>query len=80
MVVRAYPAGAAPTVMPVAAAPPVFETVTIWPADDEPTVTLPKASEVGDALTLGVAAAPPVPDRAIETLVPPLPVIEMLPL
>jgi hypothetical protein len=59
---------------------PVFETVTVWLPDDEPTVTLPKDSEPGEAPTLGVAPAPPVPDKEIETLVPPLPVMDMLPL
>ena len=63
----------------MAAAAPVFETVTVWLPDDEPTVTLPKLSEPGDAPTLGVAPPPPVPDKAIVTFVPPLPVIVMLP-
>jgi hypothetical protein len=63
----------------VAAVLPVLETVTVCAEDVLPTVTPPNDSEPGEAVTFGAAAAPPVPDSAIETLVPPLPVIVMLP-
>lgn len=58
VVVREYCGGAAPIVRLVALAVPVLEMVNDWDALDDPTVTLPKASDVGDAETLAVP--PPV--------------------
>ena len=72
-------AGAGGYDMFVAAAVPLLDTVIVCAVLVWPTVMLPKDSEVADVLTLGPAAAPPVPDRLTVMLVPPLPVISMLP-
>jgi hypothetical protein len=64
----------------VAATVPLLVTVMVCAALVWPTVTLPKERKLADELTFGDAVAAPVPERAIETLVPPLPVIAMLPL
>ena len=60
--------------MLVASAVPVLDTVMVCGAEVVLTVTLPNASDVGDAETLGAPAATPAPDSAIGTLTP-LPVI-----
>ena len=54
--------------MLVASAVPVLDTVMVCGADVVLTVTLPNASDVGDAEMLGAPAATPVPDSAIGTL------------
>jgi hypothetical protein len=46
-----------------AAAVPVFEIVTDCAALVEPTVSLPKDSEVGEAVSVALPALVPVPDR-----------------
>ena len=58
----------------VAAPVPVLDTVTDCAAEVVLTLTVPKDTDVGDAETLGAAAATPVPEIAIGTLMPPLPV------
>ena len=49
-----------------AAAVPVLEMVTDCAALVDPTGSLPKASEVGEAVSVGLPALVPVPDRATE--------------
>ena len=65
--------------MLVAAAVPLFDTVIDCDVLVWPTVTLPKERKLTEALTFGAEAAAPVPERLIDTLVPPLPVIVILP-
>ena len=57
--------------MLVASAVPVLDTVMVCGADVVLTVTLPNASDVGDAEMAGAPAATPVPDSAIGMLAPP---------
>src|SRR5438045_2189940 len=58
----------------VAVAPPVLVIVTGCAALAAPTLPLPKDSADGPPCTLGADADTPVPESAIGTLVPPLPV------
>src|SRR3982750_2999480 len=74
-----YFAGAAGYDMSVAAAIPLLVTVMDCAALVWPTVTLPNERKLADEFTLGEAVADPVPESAIDLLVPPLPVTAMLP-
>ena len=60
--------------MLVAAPVPVLDTVIVCTGDVVPTLTVPNASAVGAADTLGALAPTPVPESAIGTLTP-VPVI-----
>ena len=58
-----------------AAAVPVFDTVMVCGLLVAPVAMLPKASDGGDALTLGAAADCPDPDKVTATVLPPVPMV-----